>query len=111
LKDTHTNNTLSSKAFPVEFMPIVFPDPVIRMAIVSKAKGDEDRIATGLHYLHEEDPTFVVQVDALLSQTVIAGQGELHLLIVTKRLKEKYGVDVDLTEPKIPYKEGIKAQV
>ncbi|MBI3006036.1 MAG: elongation factor G [Ignavibacteriales bacterium] len=111
LRDTHTNNTLSSKAFPVEFPPIQFPDPVIRMAIVSKSKGDEDRIATGLHYLHEEDPTFVVQVDAQLSQTVIAGQGELHLLIVTKRLKEKYGVDVDLAEPRIPYKETIKGVV
>jgi len=109
LRDTHTNNTLSSKALPVVFPPIVFPDPVIRMAIRSKSKGDEDKIATGLHALHEEDPTFLVQVDGQLSQTVIAGQGELHLLIVTKRLKEKYGVEVDLVEPKIPYKETIKA--
>ncbi len=108
LKDTHTNNTLASKSFPVDFKPIVFPDPVIRMAIHSKAKGDEDRMANGLHSLHEEDPTFVVHVDGELSQTVIAGQGELHLLIVTKRLKEKYNVDVELTEPKIPYKETIK---
>ncbi len=111
LKDTHTNNTLSSKAFPVSYPPITFPDPVIRMAIHSKAKGDEDKMATGLHSLHEEDPTFVVTVDGQLSQTVISGQGELHLLIVTKRLKQKYGVDVELTEPKIPYKEAIKAVV
>jgi elongation factor G len=108
LKDTHTNNTLASKAFPINFKPIVFPDPVIRMAIHSRAKGDEDRMANGLHSLHEEDPTFVISVDGQLSQTVIAGQGELHLLIVTKRLKEKYNVEVDLTEPKIPYKETIK---
>lgn len=108
LKDTHTNNTLASKAFPVNFKPIVFPDPVIRMSIHSRAKGDEDRMANGLHSLHEEDPTFVISVDGQLSQTVIAGQGELHLLIVTKRLKEKYNVEVDLTEPKIPYKETIK---
>jgi elongation factor G len=111
LKDTHTNNTLSSRGFPILYTPIDFPEPVIRMAIHSKAKGDEDKIATGLHYLHEEDPTFLVQVDGQLSQTVIAGQGELHLLIVTKRLKEKYGVDVELAEPKIPYKETIKATV
>ncbi|MBN1397039.1 MAG: elongation factor G, partial [Bacteroidetes bacterium] len=109
LKDTHTNNTLSSRAFPVLYTPISFPDPVIRMAINSKSKGDEDRMANGLHSLHEEDPTFIVSVDGQLSQTVIAGQGELHLLIVTKRLKAKYGVDVDLTEPKIPYKEAIRA--
>ncbi len=111
LRDTHTNNTLSSKALAVVFPPIVFPDPVIRMAIQSRSKGDEDRIATGLHSLHEEDPTFVVNVEGQLSQTVISGQGELHLLIVTKRLKEKYGVEVDLVEPKIPYKETIKAVV
>lgn len=111
LKDTHTNNTLSSKNFPVEFSKIAFPEPVIRMAIVSKAKGDEEKIATGLHTLHEEDPTFLIQVDGKLSQTVIAGQGELHLLIITKRFKERYGVDVDLIEPKIPYKETIKATV
>ncbi len=111
LKDTHTNNTLSSKSFPVDYAPIAFPDPVIRMAIHSKAKGDEDRMANGLHSLHGEDPTFIVTVDGQLSQTVIAGQGELHLLIVTKRLKEKYGVDVELTEPKIPYKEAIRAVV
>lgn len=109
LRDTHTNNTLSSKALPVVFPPIEFPDPVIRMAIQSRSKGDEDKIATGLHALHEEDPTFVVQVDGQLAQTVIAGQGELHLLIVTKRLKEKYGVEVDLVEPRIPYKETIRA--
>lgn len=111
LKDTHTNNTLSSKSFRVVYPVIPFPEPVIRMAIQSKSKGDEDRIATGLHTLHEEDPTFLVQVDGQLSQTIIAGQGELHLLIVTKRLKEKYGVDVDLIEPKIPYKEALKAAV
>ncbi|MGB2869925.1 MAG: elongation factor G [Bacteroidota bacterium] len=111
LKDTHTNNTLSSKGFPVVYPPIEFPEPVIRMAIHSKAKGDEDRIATGLHSLHEEDPTFVVSVDGQLSQTIIAGQGELHLLIVTKRLKQKYGVEVDLMEPKIPYKETIRGVV
>lgn len=111
LKDTHTNNTLSSKSFPVSYPPIEFPTPVIRMAIHSKAKGDEDRIATGLHSLHEEDPTFVISVDGQLSQTIIAGQGELHLLIVTKRLKQKYGVEVDLMEPKIPYKETIRGVV
>jgi len=111
LKDTHTNNTLSSKALPILFQPIQFPDPVIRMAIQAKAKGDEDKIATGFHTLHEEDPTFLINVDGQLSQTVISGQGELHLLIVTKRLKEKYGVEVDLIEPRIPYKETIRSTV
>jgi len=110
LKDTHTNNTLSNKSFPVVLKPIDFPEPVISMAIIAKAKGDEDKIATGLHALHEEDPTFVVRVDPELHQTVISGQGELHLGIIIKRLKAKYGVDVDMVEPKIPYRETIKGR-
>lgn len=110
LKDTHTNNTLSSKAFAVILPPIKFPEPVISMAIVAKAKGDEDKIAHGLHVLHEEDPTFVVKVDPELHQTVISGQGELHLTIIMKRLKSRFGVDVDLVEPKIPYRETIRGK-
>ncbi|MEK6570097.1 MAG: EF-Tu/IF-2/RF-3 family GTPase, partial [Bacteroidota bacterium] len=110
LKDTHTNNTLSSKAFPVLLPQIGFPDPVISMAILPKAKGDEERIAAGLHALHEEDPTFVVKVDPELNQTVVSGQGELHLAIIVKRLKEKYGVEVEMTEPRIPYREAIRGK-
>lgn len=110
LKDTHTNNTLSSKAFPVILPPIPFPEPVISMAIHPKTKGDEDKISTGLHSLHEEDPTFVIKVDSELHQTVISGQGELHLGIIIKRLKAKYGVDVDMVEPKIAYRETIKGR-
>jgi elongation factor G len=110
LKDTHTNNTLGSKTFSVNIPRIIFPEPVISMAIVAKAKGDEDKIATGLHALHEEDPTFVMTVDSELHQTLISGQGELHLGIVTRRLKSKYGVDVDMVEPKIPYRETIRGR-
>lgn len=110
LKDTHTNNTLSSKSFPVILPPIPFPPPVITMAIHPKSKGDEDRIATGLHSLHEEDPTFVIKVDPELHQTVISGQGELHLGIIIRRLKAKYGVDVEMVEPKIAYREAIKGR-
>ncbi|NUN68973.1 MAG: elongation factor G [Bacteroidetes bacterium] len=111
LKDTHTNNTLSLKTFPVVYHPIVFPEPVITEAIVPKTKGEEDRIGSGLHTLHEEDPTFVYKVDPEIKQTVVSGQGELHLAIITRRLKEKFGVEVDLIEPKVPFKETIKGTV
>ncbi len=111
LKDTHTNNTLSSKAFPIVYAPIVFPDPVFHAAILPKAKGDEEKMSTGLHSLHQEDPTFLFRVDPELHQTIISGQGELHLDIVVKRLKQKYNVDVDLIEPRVPYRETIKAVV
>ncbi|HMK38242.1 MAG TPA: elongation factor G, partial [Bacteroidota bacterium] len=111
LKDTHTNNTLSSKNFPVVYPPVEFPLPVFHAAINPKAKGDEDRMSTGLHAIHQEDPTFVFRVEGELHQTIISGQGELHLDIVVKRLKQRYNVDVDLAEPRVAYRETIKAVV
>jgi elongation factor G len=111
LKDTHTNDTLSGKNFPVVYPKIIFPEPLFHSGIVPKAKGDEDKIATGLHTLHQEDPTFLFRVDPELHQTVISGQGELHLDIVIKRLKQRYHVDVDLVEPRVPYRETIKAVI
>jgi elongation factor G len=111
LKDTHTNDTLTSKTFPIQYPPIVFPEPVFHSAIQPKAKGDEERISTGLHTLHQEDPTFLFRVDGELHQTVISGQGELHLGVVVNRLKQRYNVEVDLAEPRVPYRETIKAVV
>jgi elongation factor G len=111
LKDTHTNDTLSTKAKPVIFPLTQFPEAVFHMAVVPRSKGDEDKIATGLHSLHQEDPTFKFRVDPELHQTIVSGQGELHLDITVKRLKQRYNVDVDLVEPKVPYRETIKAVV
>ena len=111
LKDTHTNNTLASKNYSVIIKPIDFPEAVIRGAIIPKAKGDEDKIASGLHTLHEEDPSFNVKYDPEISQTIISGQGELQLSLAVKRLKERYKVDVDLIEPRVPYREAIKGRV
>lgn len=108
LKDTHTNNTLSSKSFPVILKPIEFPAPVITSAVKVKNKGDEEKLAIGLHSLHEEDPTFIVVHDAELNQTLIEGQGELHLDIAIKRLKERQKIDVEIVEPRIPFRETIK---
>ncbi len=111
LKDTHTNNTLTTKNLSVVIPKISFPDPVINSAIIPKAKGDEDKIASGLHTLHEEDPSFSVKFDPEISQTIVSGQGELQLSLAVKRLKERYGVDVDMVEPRVPYKETIKGRV
>ncbi len=110
LKDTHTNNTLASKNFPVVLDEIQFPEPIITSAIIPKAKGDEDKIANGLHTLHEEDPSLYHKYDPEISQTIISGQGEIHLELAVKRLKERYGVDVELVEPKIPYRETIRGK-
>ncbi|MCI0715120.1 MAG: elongation factor G [Chlorobi bacterium] len=111
LKDTHVNNTLSGKGLGVVIDQIVFPDPLIEQALTSKQKGDEDKIASGLAHLHEEDPTFLFHYDPELGQTIISGQGELHLTIIISRLKEKYGVDVNVVQPRIPFRETIKAKV
>jgi elongation factor G len=108
LKDTHTGNTLCDKKAPVVLKAINFPSPVIRIAVQPKAKGDEQKISTGLHTLHEQDPTFVASYDPELRQTIISGQGEMHLDVIIARLKEKFGVDVELVEPRIPYRETIK---
>lgn len=110
LKDTHTSNTLASKSYDVVLPPVEFPEAVIRGAIKPKAKGDEDKIGAGLHTLHEEDPSFSVKFDPEIKQTIIAGQGELQLSLAVKRLKERYGVEVELVEPRIPYRETIKGK-
>jgi len=108
LKNTATGNTLCDKGNPIVLPEIKFPEPVIRVAVEPKTKGDEEKISTGLHTIQDEDPTFKVVVDPELKQTILHGQGELHLDIIIKRLKEKYGVDVNTVEPKIPYRETIR---
>jgi len=108
LKNTHTGNTLAAKGSEIVYEKIAFPEPRIRTAIQPKAKGDEEKISTGLHVLHEEDPTFIYEQDSELRQTIVSGLGELHLAIILSRLKKKFGVEVEEEEPKIPFRETIK---
>jgi elongation factor G len=108
LKDTHTNNSLSSKNLSVSLPAIEFPDALVSAAIKPKSKGDEDKIGNGLHTLHEEDPSFSVFIDTETKETIILGQGEIHLETMIKRLKQRFGVDVEVTPPRIPYREAIK---
>ena len=110
LKNTHTGDTLCDAKLDIELPGIVFPAPSIHEAVVTKSKGDEEKIATGLATLHEEDPTFVYRVDSELKQTIISGLGELQLEIVVDRLKQKFNVEVDLMEPKVPYRETIRGK-
>ena len=110
LKDTHTGNTLSAKKTFVKFRAIQFAEPVYQLAVAPKSKGDEEKIGTGLHTLHEIDPSFTIFIDPELKQTVVSGQGELHLNIILQRLKERFGVEVEKKKPKIPYRETITAK-
>ncbi len=107
LKNTHTGDTLASSGNPIILPGIKYPEPIMRMAVIPKAKGDEEKISEGLSTLHEEDPTFRYEVDPELKQTIISGQGELHLKMVMKRLKDRYNVELDMIPPKIPYRETI----
>jgi len=107
LKHTSTGNTLSDKRSPIRLASIKFPDPVISIAINPKSRGDEEKISNGLHILHDEDPSFMVVNDPELRQTIISGQGELHLTVIINMLKERFGVDVEQKRPKIPYRETI----
>ena len=111
LKDSHTNNTLCSKSYPVVLEPIKFPTPNMSMAIAPSRKGEEDKLGTALHSFHEEDPTFIMNYDPEISQTIIHGQGEIHINTIINRMKNKYGLEVVLSEPKIPYKETIRKKV
>lgn len=111
LRATHTGDTLCEKKNPIILAPIDFPKPVINMAIKAKNKGEEEKIASGLAKLHEEDPTFIMEVDSDIKQTIIYGQGELHLEVVVDRLKRKFGVEVEMEKPRIPYRETIKSKV
>jgi len=110
LKDTHTGNTLCLAKKAVRLPKVVYPKPNIHASLVAKVKGEEDKIASGLAALHEEDPTFLYFVDAELHQTVISAQGELHLEVVADRLRRRHNVHVDLAEPRVRYRETIKAK-
>ena len=110
LKVTHTGNTLCNAKKPVTLPKVAYPRPNIHASLVAKVKGEEDKIASGLAALHQEDPTFLYVVDAELHQTIISAQGELHLEVVADRLRRRHNVHVELGEPRVKYRETIKGR-
>lgn len=108
LKATSTGDTLCDKKNGIIFRKIKFPEPSISFAIEPKTRADEDRISQAVHRIVEEDPTARIERDPETHQLLISGNGQLHVEIVTDRLKKRYNVDVDLKPPKIPYRETIK---
>lgn len=105
-----TGDTLCEKNNPIVYSRIDFPQPTLFMAVEPKAKGDEEKIGTGLNRLTEEDPTFIVERNAETKQTLIGGQGDMHINVITNKLKHKFGVDVQLVEQRIPFRETIKGK-
>jgi elongation factor G len=111
LKATHTNNTLHLKGKDVRIKPIVFPDPRVRVAIVSASKGDEEKLAGALHHIREEDPTLNIEHSQELKQTILHGQGELHLAVAKWKIEHLYKLQVKFERPRIPYRETIQRKV
>jgi elongation factor G len=110
LRSTHTNDTLCSPRTPAVLPEVNYPRPNIHGALRLHSKGDEDKLAVGLATLHAEDPTFHYHVDDELHETVVSGQGEIHLQVVVERLLRRFGVTVDLAARGIPYRETIRTR-
>jgi elongation factor G len=108
-KDIKTGDTLSAEKNPIVLESMVFPDPVIGIAVEPKTKADVDKLGMALGKLAEEDPTFQVKTDEASGQTIISGMGELHLDILVDRLRREFKVEVNQGQPQVEYKEAITA--
>ena len=108
LQNTGTCDTLCDASAPVRFDPIPFPHPVLYMAVYAKVRGTEDKVFSGLARLSEEDKSFVVVKDHDTGETLAGGQGEVHLDVINKKLKAKFGAEADFRTPAIAYKETIR---
>jgi elongation factor G len=111
LKDTTTGDTLCDPANPVVLESMTFPEPVIRVAIEPKTKGDQEKLGTAIQKLAEEDPTFTVNHDEETGQTIIAGMGELHLDILVDRMRREFKVEANVGKPQVAYRETIRRAV
>jgi elongation factor G len=111
LKDTRTNDTLADKAAGLTFPPMTFPEPVLAYAIEPKSRGDEDKISTAMHRLEEEDPTIRYSRDPQTHELLLSGQGQMHIEVTVAKLKRRFGVEVNLKPPRIPYRETITTAV
>src|ERR671931_338726 len=111
LKATTTGDTLAVDTAPIRLESMDFPDPVISVAIEPKTKADQDKLASGLQRLSEEDPTFRVRTDEETGQTLISGMGELHLEIIVDRLLREFSVDANVGRPQVAYRETISRPV
>ncbi|HEY6794816.1 MAG TPA: elongation factor G [Kineosporiaceae bacterium] len=111
LKDTTTGDTLCDAAHPIVLESMTFPEPVIRVAIEPKTKGDQEKLGTAIQKLAEEDPTFTVNHDEETGQTIIAGMGELHLDILVDRMRREFKVEANVGKPQVAYRETIRRAV
>ncbi|MDQ3172079.1 MAG: elongation factor G [Acidobacteriota bacterium] len=109
LKDTQTGDTIGDKNGGFVMRPMEFPEPVISYAMEPKTRGDEDKISTSMHRLQEEDPSIGYSRDPQTHELLLSGQGQLHIEVTVAKLKKRFGVEVHLKLPRIPYRETITA--
>ncbi len=107
LQHTVTGDTLCAPSDPIVYAPINFPEPTYSVAVEPEARGDEDKIGSGLNRLAEEDPTFHVERNAETNEHILSGMGDVHVAVITERLKRKFGVGVVTREPRIAYRETV----
>ncbi len=110
LKDTYTGNTLCDIDHPILLESIIFPEPVIKIAVEPKTKADQEKMGIALARLAEEDPTFRVESDEETNQTLISGMGELHLDIIVDRMKREFSVEANIGQPQVSYRETIRTK-
>ena len=110
LKDTFTGNTLCDVDHPILLESIIFPEPVIKIAVEPKTKADQEKMGIALSRLAEEDPTFRVESDEETNQTLISGMGELHLDIIVDRMKREFNVEANIGQPQVSYRETIRKE-
>jgi elongation factor G len=108
LKETHSGDVLASKDVDVSFPPIMFPGAVMAFALEPKSKGDEEKISTALRRLHEEDPTIDFHRDPQTGEQILAGLSQVHVEVIVDRMKRRFGAEVNLKPPRVPYQETIK---
>jgi len=111
LKDTRTGDTLSDEKHPIVLEQMVFPQPVIHVAVEPKTKADQDKMGKALASLAEEDPTFTVRTDEDTGQTIISGMGELHLEVLVDRMLREFSVEANVGKPQVAYRETITGTV
>jgi len=111
LKNTRTGDTLCTNDDPIVLEKMVFPEPVIQIAIEPKTKADQDKLSEALQKLSDEDPTFKIKVDEETNQTLISGMGELHLEILVDRMKREFKVEANVGKPQVAYRETITEKV
>ena len=110
LKDTVTGDTLASEKAPIIFEKVPVPPPIMSFAVEPKSRGDEDKIASSINRLMEEDPTIVFSRNTQTREMILSGMGQVHIEVNIEKMKRKFGVEVNLNTPKVPYLETIKGK-